>query len=205
MKKNFSIFIFLFLISLFFACQSNTSSILREMYAGYYSIAEEYFSMKKYDKAAIYYEKCLLDKDGEIKRSVQYKLAKTYIQLEKYEQARQIYESLLTIDENNQNLKSSIAFCYLKSNQFDKAESIYNELLEAENQDSANYKNLILLKLIKDDLETAESLISSYKEKFPLDESISTLETALTKSKEEKANKDASKNEQQSEDDEDLL
>lgn len=207
MKKSFfiSLILSVLLFSIcFVGCQSNTTAILKDMYAGYYSIAEEYFSMKKYDKAAIYYEKCLSDKDGEIRRSVQYKLAKTYVQLDKFLEAKKIYEELLSFDENNQNLKSSIAFCYLKLNQFDKAEEIYNDMLKNQNYDTNNYKNLILLKLMQNNFEEAEKLIADYKEKFPLDESISTLENTLQEAKtasekDENAEKDEDEDESEDE------
>lgn len=184
MKKK-AFFIILFIISLF-SCQSNSSAIFKDMYAGYFEIAEEFYNLKKYDKAAIYYEKCLKDKDSSERRSVQYKLAKTYIQQQKYDKAEHIYRELLEIDGQNMNLKSSIAFCMIKTNRYDEAEKIYLDLIKEDSVENSNYKNLLVLQIIKGDFDKADETLSKYKELFPLDESIQFLEDDLKKAKQKK-------------------
>ena len=81
---------------------------MKDVYAGYYSIAEEYFKMEKYAKASEFYEKCLLDNDELTLRNVKYKLAQTYLKLSKWKDASKIYEELLQVDSENTNLKTML-------------------------------------------------------------------------------------------------
>ena len=67
-----------------------------------------------------------------------------------------------------------------KNESFDEAEKIYLSLIESQSLNQSSYKNLILLYGIKNDFEKAESELVSYKEKFPLDETISTIETEIS-------------------------
>ena len=53
-------------------------------------------------------------------------------------------------------------------------------MIESQSLNQSSYKNLILLYGIKNDFEKAESELASYKEKFPLDETISTIETEIS-------------------------
>jgi lipopolysaccharide biosynthesis regulator YciM len=68
----------------------------------------------------------------------------------------------------------------MKQELFDDAEKIYLSLIESQSLDQSSYKNLILLYGIKNDFEKAETELASYKEKFPLDETIITIETEIS-------------------------
>ena len=103
---------------------------MKDVYSGYYAIAEEYFKMEKFAKAAEFYEKCLKDKDELTLRNVKYKLAQTYLKLSKWKDASKIYEELLQIDLENTNLKTLLAYSYMKQELFEDAEKIYLSLIE---------------------------------------------------------------------------
>ena len=179
MKRTVGFCILFLSVFLVFSCVTN-NALMKDVYAGYFNIAEEYFKMEKYAKAVEFYEKCLKDEDELTLRNVKYKLAQTYLKLSKWSDASKIYEELLQIDLENTNLKTLLAYSYMKQELFDDAKKIYLSLIESQSLDQSSYKNLILLYGIKNDFEKAESELASYKEKFPLDETIITIETEIS-------------------------
>lgn len=183
MKRTFGFCILFFSLFIIFSCVSNNNALMKEVYSGYYTIAEEYFKMEKYAKAIEFYEKCLKDDDELTLRNVKYKLAQSYLKTSKWEQAKEIYEELLLVDSENTNIKTLLAYSYMKLENFDKAEEIYLNLINSQSLNQSSYKNLILLYIIKNDFEKAEQEITSYKDKFPLDDTISTIETELENQK----------------------
>ena len=86
----------------------------------------------------------------------------------------------MEVDSDNTNLKTLLAYSYMKNGVFDEAEKIYLSMIESQSLNQSSYKNLILLYGIKNDFEKAESELALYKEKFPLDETISTIETEIS-------------------------
>ena len=50
MKKTLGFCILILSLFLFFSCASDNNVLMKDVYAGYYSIAEEYFKMEKYAK-----------------------------------------------------------------------------------------------------------------------------------------------------------
>lgn len=183
MKRTLCFCFLFFSLLVIFSCVSNNNALMKEVYSGYYTIAEEYFKMEKYAKAIEFYEKCLKDDDELTLRNVKYKLAQSYLKTSKWEQAKEIYEELLQVDSENTNIKTLLAYSYMKLENFDKAEEIYLNLINSQSLNQSSYKNLILLYIIKNDFEKAEQEITSYKEKFPLDDTISTIETELENQK----------------------
>ena len=106
MKKTLGFCILFLSLFLIFSCASKSNILMKDVYAGYFTIAEEYFKMEKYAKASEFYEKCLLDNDELTLRNVKYKLAQTYLKLSKWKEASKIYEELLQVDSENTNLKT---------------------------------------------------------------------------------------------------
>ena len=90
MKKTLGFCILFLSLFLIFSCASDNNVLMKDVYAGYYSIAEEYFKMEKYAKAVEFYEKCLNDNDELNLRNINYKLAQSYLKLSKWEEASKI-------------------------------------------------------------------------------------------------------------------
>lgn len=175
----FALIICLFLVS----CVTNSKQMDLSFYQDNYAMAEEFFSLKKYDKAAYYYDRCLTDPNLENQKNVKYKLARTYLFLEKWKEAIKIYDDLLLLDSENENLFLLKAYALIKQSEFTQAEDLYVKILEKYPNEQSAYKNLILLYILKKDFEKSDSLISKYKESFPLDDSISNVEKELEKQK----------------------
>lgn len=182
-KKLFCVVLILCLFLL--SCTTNSKQINLSFYEDNYTMAEEFFSLKKYDKAAYYYERCLTDSNLENLKNVKYKLARTYLFLEKWKEAINIYDELLLIDSENENIYLLKAYTLIKQAEFTQAEELYLKILEKYPNEQSAYKNLILLYVLKKDFEQSESLINKYKELFPLDDSISNIEKELEKQKKE--------------------
>ena len=183
MKRTLCVCFFVFSLFIIFSCVSNNNTLMKDVYSGYYTIAEEYFKMEKYAKAIEFYKKCLTDNDELTLRNIKYKLAQAYLKTSKWDQAKSIYEELLQVDTENTNIKTLLAYSYMKLENFDEAEKIYLSLIQAQSLNQSSYKNLILLYAIKYDFEKADQHLILYKENFPLDDTIKLIETELENQK----------------------
>lgn len=185
LKRLFWVSIPLFFL---FSCASNNivvpgqqSAIQKNLYTEYMRIADEYFNLKKYDKAIEYYKECL--NFPEYYNSASYKLAKTYVMQKNYKEAISIYEKLLKSDEKNQSLIESIAYCYAMNGNHKKAEELYLSLINDYGNQSSYYENLIIIYIQDKKIEQSEELLSKLKEKFPDCSNIQKLESEFNKLK----------------------
>ena len=129
-KSNlFTIFaVFSFSFCLFFSCQSGYSFrvpgeseiITKNIASEYFSIAEEYFKLKNYQKAIQYYKMAM--KDRSLNVSAYYKLARSYALSKDYETAEECFVNLLEKDPQNRDLQVSLA--YVKAMKGNTAESL---------------------------------------------------------------------------------
>lgn len=173
---------FFFLIS----CSSNNglipgqqSAIQKNIYSEYMRIADEYFNLKKFDKALIYYKECL--SFSEYHKAATYKLAKTYVMQKNYKEAIPLFKELLLDDSNNQSLIESLAYCYAMSSEKNKAEELYLNLINDYGNQSSYYENLIILYIQDKKREQSENLLTQLKEKFPDCSNIQKLESEIEK------------------------
>lgn len=195
--KNRIFFLVLFVIVLFSSCQSQNNItvpgekqlILKNIYSEYFSIAESYMDLKKYDKAIIYYKKAMQNKS--LKNAVDYKLARCYALNKNYSESQKIFEELLKKDPENKDLKLSLAYVLAMKGEVQKSLDLYLELETLFPDDSTIIENQISLYLFKEDLENSKQKVSLLKEKFTdnkniasFEEKIKQLEEKLSKSEE---------------------
>lgn len=176
----------------FAACTSSSNFMIagaknlqnEEIAGEYIEIGDEYFALKKYDKAIQFYRKA--QKNKKFYNSASYKAARTYGMSGKYEESLKEYEALLKKDKNNTALKISVAYLLAMTGNVEKSLSIYETLLESDNADV--YTNYVFLLLETGNLEKAEIYLGKLKEKFKGNEDIPLLEGRLKslKSKREK-------------------
>lgn len=175
-------------IPLFFliSCVSNNvvipgqqSAIQKNIYSEYMRIADEYFNLKKYDKAQIYYKECL--DFPEYNNIASYKLAKTYVMQKNYNDAIPLFEKLLTNDNDNQTISESLAYCYAMNNNKTKAEELYLNLINNYGNQSSYYENLIIIYIQDKKKEQSKNLLNELKEKFPDCSNIQKLESEIEK------------------------
>ena len=173
-----------------FSCASNKSAFFQKesaveknIYSQYMTIADEYFSQKKYDKAEIYYKECI--KFSEYKNAATYKLAKTYVFEKKYESAIGLYETLLLEDSKNQTLIENLAYCYAMSGQKDRAEELYLSLINDYSNQSSYFENLIIIYIQDKKIEQSKIYLELLKQKFSDCSNIKKFENEIKKLEEE--------------------
>ena len=192
--------ILFFLLSLFFillspGCNSTlkvipgqTAQEKLDLYNQYMLIADEYFSLKKYDKAVLYYEECL--KCEELYWTAYYKIAKISVIQSNWEKALKMFNTLLERDKENLTLKENIAYIYAMKGEKEKAVSIYLELIEVSPDVSTYYENLISVYISIENAEEAEKYLLILKEKFPDSNKIENITSLIESLKEELKNKE---------------
>lgn len=181
-----NLFILYFICIVFMSCASNQSlipgekrAIIQNIYVEYMNIADAYFSQQNYDKALIYYNKALNNK--EIYWIVYYKLAKVHVYKSNWLEAKNMFSTLLTRDSENLLVKESLAYIYAMNNELDKAILLYKELYEILPNDIEKLENYLSLLILNNDYENAQILLDKLKTDFPDNSNIEKFETELKK------------------------
>lgn len=172
MKKYIIPVIFCSLVSSIFlsSCESfrvpgESKLILKNISNEYYNIAEGYFGIKNYSKAAEYYKLAMRNKDYYL--TSYYKLARAYAMAQDWDSAQSCYEELLKRDSDNTTLKVSIAYVTAMRGETDKAIEQFKSLNETNPYDEQILSNYIALLLFVERAEDAEIQYRALKEKFP--------------------------------------
>mgnify|MGYP003294867754 FL=1 len=138
MKK---VFVLISIFFLFFSCTSKNiipgakQLEIVNINNEYINIADTYFSLEKFDKAAEYYKLGLPKADSYW--TVYYKLAKCYALQSKWSDALPMFQELLERDQENLSLKSSVAYIYAMSGKTEEAKQIYTELMNIHPENSS--------------------------------------------------------------------
>lgn len=162
------------LAALFISCASNNIAlpvpgkseiVTNNIYIEYMNIADIYFSLEKYDKAAQFYEYAMMNKDNYW--SAYYKLGQCYVYQNKYDSALRIYYKLLDRDQNNNSLKSSIAYMEAQTGNTKKALELYDNLIINNPNEAIYLENKIAVLLALENNAEAEELFNQLQEEFP--------------------------------------
>lgn len=150
---------------------------VNNIFIEYYNIAEEYFKIKNYSKAAEYYIKASSDK--EIFNAAYFKAARSYALAKDWTNATQIYEEIVKKDPDNVTAKESLAYIYAMVNDFEKSERLYLELLSTNPDSSEVLVNYTIVLLTLEKYQEASEQLDLIKEKFPDEEKIKSLEEKI--------------------------
>jgi tetratricopeptide (TPR) repeat protein len=156
---------------------SETRILRKNLATEYYSIAEAYFDLKKYDKAADYYK--LAMKDPALRTAAYYKLGRAYALGKQWDDAEKIFRTLLKRDPENLNISISIAYITAMKGDIEKALFMYRNLIEKKPDDGDLLENYIALLITDGRLELAEQQLFILKTKFPDNASIDTLQKKI--------------------------
>ena len=144
---------------LFFSCVSKPVPIpgdadltKKDLHKQYYELGNEYYSLKNYDKALVFYKYAMENKS--MYSAALYKCSLVYIQKSDWKNAEM-------------------------QGEYESAEEIYTALIEKQPDNSEYLENLIAIKLSQNDAATSEELLKSLKEKFPDSKSIKKITDAL--------------------------
>ncbi len=184
MKKFFRLslfFAFIFLISCSsssFRAPGESRIILKNIASEYYAIAEGFFEIKKYDKAAEYYR--LAMRNDELYLSSYYKLARSYALAKDWDKASEAYNYLLKLDPENTALKASLAYITAMSGDFKKGIALYKDLISENSFDESLLESYLALLINAEEGKEASETYFVLKEKFPNNKKLVSFAQKLT-------------------------
>jgi tetratricopeptide (TPR) repeat protein len=133
--------------------------------AEYYAIAEGYYGLKNYAKAAEYYEKAMFSKD--LRQQSYYKMGHCYALAKNWTKAEEVYANLYKKDLENTNLMASLAYIKAMSGKTKEACKLYEQICEKNPDDSSFLANYITILITEENYTLAEEKLNLLTEKFP--------------------------------------
>jgi tetratricopeptide (TPR) repeat protein len=131
----------------------------------YYSIAEAYADLEKYDKAIPYYEAAARQK--QYKNAARYGLGRMYALTGDWEKASDIFKSLLSKDPENEMLEGAYSFALVSQGKTEKALPLYKGLMDKHPDDPARARDYVAILVVAKQYEDALDEIAATREKFP--------------------------------------
>ena len=150
---------------------------VNNIFIEYYNIAEEYFKIKNYAKAAEYYIKASSNKD--IYNASYFKAARSYALAKDWQKAAPVYEEIIRRDKDNVSAKESLAYIYAMSNEFERSERLYLELISTNPNSAEVLVNYTIVLVTLEKYKEAAEQLAVIKEKFPDEEKIKSLEEKI--------------------------
>lgn len=178
-----------FLAGIFFACLCGCGTtrvyvpgekkfVIENIYGEYYAIADEYFKLKNYSKAAEFYTKAASSES--LHNAAFFNAARSFALAKNWDEAKKIYLEIEAADGENVEVKQSLAYIYAMSGEFEKSEEIYKSLIETNPDLSEVLVNYTIVLLSQEKYEDAKTNLDLLKEKFPDEEKIKTIQEKIT-------------------------
>ena len=198
MKSIFSKLVTSFSLFLLFSCNTTAhipvpgeKTVQRNNISNeYYTIADAYFDLGKYDKACTYYK--LAMKNKSLYWSSYYKLGKSYVNSKNWEQAEKVFVDLLKRDSENISLKMSLAYISAMNNNLVKSEELYSQMWETNPDNADILSNYINVLIAAGKTEKAKELSIELKEKFKDNKYISEFEKYFSEEQEKRQKEESS-------------
>jgi tetratricopeptide (TPR) repeat protein len=131
----------------------------------YYSIAEAYADLEKYDKAIPYYEAAARQK--QYRNAARYGLGRMYGLTGDWEKASDIFKSLLGKDPENEMLEGAYSFALVSQGKTEKALPLYKGLMDKHPDDPVRARDYVAILIVAKRYEDALDEIAATREKFP--------------------------------------
>lgn len=152
--------------------------VIENIYGEYYAIADEYFKIKNYSKAAEFYTKAASSET--LHNAAFFNAARSFALAKNWDEAKRIYLEIKAADGDNFEVKQSLAYIYAMSGDFEKSEEMYKYLLETKPDLSEALVNYTIILLTQEKYEEAKTNLDLLKEKFPDDEKINAIQEKIT-------------------------
>jgi len=169
-----SVFVLIGCLILSSCAMMGNSVVKKEIAVEYMELADAYAAVKKYDKAATFYERAA--KHDEYYNATRYKLARMYALSGKWENAVEVLEELYLQEPDNLLISNAYSYALVSLGELEKALPIY-EKNYAEHDDNPvqarNYAEILFLAQRWDD---ATACIELLREQFGDTEELSDLD-----------------------------
>lgn len=152
--------------------------VIENIYGEYYAIADEYFKMKNYSKAAEFYTKAASSES--LHNAAYFNAARSFALAKNWDEAKRIYLEIEAADGKNFEVKQSLAYVYAMSGDFEKSEEMYKVLIETNPDLSEALVNYTIILLSQEKYEDAKTNLDLLKEKFPDEEKIKSIQEKIT-------------------------
>ncbi len=174
-----TLLVFLFLSSCSsFAIPGERRDEAESVYREYFLIAQEYESLKKYDKALAYYKKALAS--SSLYDSAYYRMGVCHVQQKDWKNAEEVFSYFLEKDGENQTVLLSLAYIKAMKGSTEEAVKMYEDLYAKNGDNPSVLKNYTAVLIQLKQYEKAESVLTEFAEKFPDDKSIQTLRKSIS-------------------------
>ena len=181
-------------VFLFFSCSLNQVFVpgekqakIKNIYAEYFNLAQEYEKLKNYGKAIDFYKMAMDDKS--LHDASYYKLGRCYAFNKQYDKASEVFTDLLKKDKSNVSLNSSLAYVTAMSGDTKRACLLYKNLVQENPDNSDLLVNYISVLITCKDYETAKLNLDFLEKKFPDVKQIASLKEKLALSLESESDK----------------
>lgn len=186
MKKIALILIGFTIFSFLISCQTSnafrvpgeSAIITKNIASEYFTIADGYADLKKYDKAAEYYK--LAMKNKTLRLSAYFKMARCYALAKNYPEAIKCYEDLLKLDKDNKDIQLSLAYLTGMNGNVDESVKLYDQLCQKYPNDETVLENYIRVLIYQGRVEDAEKIFFLLKEKFPNNANLKSLNEKIS-------------------------
>lgn len=179
--------LFLICSILFFSCSTNKFFVpgekqakIKNIYAEYYNLAEEYVLQGKYDKAIECYKNAM--NENSLHNVSYYKLGRCYALNKQYDKAEEIFKNILENDNDNVSVKSSLAYLAAMNGNLSESLSLYKNLIQENPENPELLVNYISVLISAKDFNSAKINLEFLETKFPNTEQIKALKENLESS-----------------------
>ncbi len=164
MKKTIFFYFCILFISLNSTMIFSKGKIEEDLSGEYFSIAEGYTELKKYEKAVEFYKKA--EKSDQYKNAVQYNLAQVYALQNDWVNCLKYLEPIYEQVPENIKIATAYAYALSSSGQEKKALEIYEKIYLKEPETPIYFFNYIRILIVSKKYDEALKLLDENKEKF---------------------------------------
>lgn len=163
-------------IAIFFSscAMFDPPSIQKELAAEYFTIAEGYADISRYDKAIEFYNKSLAQK--EYVNASKYGLGRMYSLSGKWKEACDYFSELYTQEPENDLVSTAYAYALVSNGQTSEALEIYEAVWKRNDEDPVVIRNYAEILHLSGRYSETLSLIDALKEKYPDSEAMKGIE-----------------------------
>lgn len=142
----------------------NSGTLKKELATEYLELADAYAEVKRYDKAADFYERAARHEN--YYNVTRYKLARVYALAEKWQETIDVLEPLYTQEPDNLLISNAYAFALLSAGEKEKALPIYEKNYAENVQDPVQARNYAEMLYLAARYQDARDIIVKMREEY---------------------------------------